>query len=54
MLMVQLYEIIKAYILKYETFLVDEIMAVNGHTVLLLSYYCPDLNLLELICMDMK
>jgi transposase len=43
-LKVQLYEIIKAYKPKYKTFLVDEIMTANGHTVLRLPPYHPDLN----------
>jgi ribosomal protein S16 len=54
MLKVQLYEIIKAYKPKYKTFLVDEIMAANGHTVLRLLPYHPDLNLIELIWADVK
>jgi transposase len=49
MLKVQLYEIIKAYKPKYKTFLVDEIMTANGHTVLRLLPYHPDLNPTELI-----
>jgi transposase len=50
----QLYEIIKAYKPKYKTFLVDEIMAANGHTVLRLPPYHPDLNPIELIWADVK
>jgi transposase len=50
---VQLYEIIKAHKPKYKTFLVD-IIAANGHTVLRLLPYHPDLNLIELIWVDMK
>jgi hypothetical protein len=53
-LKVQLYEIIKAYKPKYKTFLVDEIMAANGHTVLRLPPYHPDLNPIELIWVDVK
>jgi transposase len=54
MLKVQLYEIIKAYKLKYKTFLVDEIMAANGNMVLRLPPYHPDLNPIELIWVDVK
>jgi hypothetical protein len=48
----QLYEIIKAYKLKYKNFLADEIMTANGHTVLRLPPYHPDLNPIELIWAD--
>jgi transposase len=54
MLKVQLYEMIKAYKPKYKTFLVDEIMIANGHTVLRLPPYHPDLNRIELIWADVK
>jgi transposase len=54
MLKVQLYEIIKAYKPKYKIFLVDEIMADNGHMVLRLPPYHPDLNPIELIWVDVK
>jgi transposase len=54
MLKVQLYEIIKAYKLKYKTFLVDEIMAANGHTVLRLPPCNPNFNSVELIWADVK
>jgi hypothetical protein len=50
----QLYEIIKAYKPKYKTFLVHEIMAANGHTVLRLPPYHPDLNPIEFIWVDLK
>jgi hypothetical protein len=54
MLNVQLYEIIKAYKPKCKTFLVDKIMAANGHAVLILPPYYPDLNPIELIWADVK
>jgi hypothetical protein len=54
MLKVQLNEIIKAYKSKYKTFLVDEIMAAKGHTVLRLPPYHPDFNPIELIWVDVK
>jgi transposase len=54
MLKVQLYEIMKAYKLKYKTFQEAEFMAVNGHTVLRLLPYNSDLNPVELIWADVK
>jgi transposase len=54
LLKVQLYETIKAHKPKYKTFLVDEIMTVNVHTVLKLPPYHPDLNPIELIWADVK
>jgi transposase len=54
-LYIQLCEIIKkAYKPKYKSFLVFEITAANGHTVLRLPPYQPDLNLIELIWADVK
>jgi hypothetical protein len=52
MLKVQLYEIIKTYKPKYKTFLVNKIIAANGHTVLRQLPYHPDLNPIELIWAD--
>jgi transposase len=52
MLKVQLYEIIKICRAKYKIFLVDEIIAAKGYTVLRQPPYHPDLNPIELICAD--
>jgi hypothetical protein len=55
MLKVQHCDLIKAYKLKYKTFLVgEEIMTANGHTVLRLPPYHPDLHPIELIWADVK
>lgn len=54
MLQVQFYEIIKAYKPKHKSFIVDEIMACNGHKVLRLPSYHQDLSPIELMRADVK
>ena len=53
-LKVQLHEILQAYKPKYESFIVDEIMAVNSHKVLRLPPHHVDLKPVELIWADVK
>jgi hypothetical protein len=53
-LKVQLYEILLAYKPKYNSFKVDEIMAVNSHMVLRLVPHHADLNPVELMWADVK
>jgi hypothetical protein len=53
-LKVQLYEIMRAYIPKYKSFIVDEIMAVNSHMVLRILPCHADLKPVALIWADVK
>lgn len=54
MLKPQLYQVIKRYKDQYITYKFDEILQRNGHTVLRLPPYHPDLNPIELIWATVK
>lgn len=54
MLKPQLYQLIKRYKSQYITYKFDEILRHNGHTVLRLPPYHPDLNPIELIWATVK
>ena len=45
----ELYDLIKMHKPQYETFAIDRLLGDNGHTVLRLSPYHPDLNPIEQI-----
>lgn len=54
MLKVELYGLIKAHKPLHKTYVIDNLLAMNGHCVLRLPPYSPELNPLELIWADIK
>jgi hypothetical protein len=54
MLKIQLYDLVKAHKPLHKSFVMDNIMAAYGHTVLRLPPYHPDLNPIELVWADVK
>ena len=50
----QLYELIKLYKLRFETFMIDQLLAVKSYTVLRLPNYHTNFKYIKLMWLNMK